>query len=118
MYAAAEITQQKCFIDLRDQDPKADPDCQADPDLLVDPARAAGLDATADSVAAGVESPAAWVAVAVAAGAAADLDAPPAAWAAMVADAGGAEAAAGASSNRGAHTKGGLRSIVPNSRRC
>jgi hypothetical protein len=76
-----------------------------------------GWGAAADSDGPAVESLAAGVVAAAVEDAAADWGAPPAAWVAAVAAAVDVGAAAGASSNRGAHTKGGPRNSVPNSRR-
>ena len=75
-----------------------------------------GSAAAADSGGRGsVESPAAGVVAAAGAAVAADWDALRVAWVAVAAA--DAAALAGASSNRGAHTRGGPHSSVPNSRR-
>jgi hypothetical protein len=105
-----------------DLDLEVDPDWEAVPAQASCPAAAVahhrpGSAAAADSGAQAAELPAAGVVEEAGADVAADLGAPRAAWAAAVADAVGAAAAADASSNRGAHTKGGPHSSVPNSRR-
>jgi hypothetical protein len=114
-----------------DQGLETDPDLEADPDweAAAVPAsgpvscpaasvgRHPGLAAGADSDARAVESPAAGVAEEAVADVAADWGALPAAWAVAAVDAAGAAGAADASNNRGAHTKDGLHSSAPNSRR-
>jgi hypothetical protein len=83
-----------------------------------DQAASRGLAAAADSGGRGsVESPAAGDVAAAGAAVGADLDALRAAWVARARVAVDAAAAAGASSNRGAHTKDDPHSSDPNSRR-